>query len=177
MKQNITPTGREVSLTEDEFIVSKSDTSGKITYSNRTLMRITGFSEPEMLGKQHNMLRHPDMPRAVFKLMWDTLAKRQEFFGFVKNLCKDGSHYWVIANITPDFDADGSLRGYYSVRRKPHPDAVPTVEPIYRKMIEIERQHSAKEAIEHSTRYLEEQLESLGKNYLTFVMDLNRGVR
>ncbi|MGB0733250.1 MAG: PAS domain-containing protein, partial [Pontibacterium sp.] len=161
---------------EDEFIVSKSDTSGKITYTNRTLMRITGYSEPEMLGKQHNMLRHPDMPRAVFQLLWDTLSQRQEFFGIVKNMCKDGSHYWVIANITPDFDPDGSLRGYYSVRRKPHPFAVETMDAIYRRMLDIERQHGAKEAMTASRAYLDEQLEKTGKAYTKFVLELNQGV-
>ena len=175
MKTKITPTGREIALSEDEFIVSKSDTSGKVTYANRTFMRISGYSEPEVLGKQHNLLRHPDMPRAVFQLLWDTLSQREEFFGIVKNVSKDGSHYWVIANITPDFDTDGSLRGYFSVRRKPHPLAVEVMEGMYKKMVDIERQHSAKEAMDASRAYLDEQLEAAGKSYTKFVLELNQG--
>lgn len=104
MKTKITPTRSEVRLADDEFIVSKTDPKGRITYANRTFMKISGFAEPELLGIQHNVVRHPDMPRAVFKLLWETLERGEEFFGYVKNLCRDGSFYWVLANITPDYD-------------------------------------------------------------------------
>lgn len=97
MKNTITPRNNEHALREDEFIVSKTDTRGVITYCNRTFMRISGFSEAELFGQPHNIIRHPDMPRGAFRLLWKQLQAGNEFFGYVKNLCKDGSYYWVLA--------------------------------------------------------------------------------
>ena len=126
----ITPNNHEVVLTDNEFIVSKTDAKGRITYVNRVFMRIAGYSEQELLQQPHSIIRHPDMPRGVFYYLWKTLQEGHEFFGFVKNLCADGSYYWVFANITPDYDRDDRLMGYYSVRRKPSPQAIETVTPI-----------------------------------------------
>ncbi|WP_136679473.1 PAS domain-containing protein [Neptunomonas sp. XY-337] len=173
MKPKITPIDHEVSLEDDEFIVSKTDTRGLITYVNRTFMRISGFSEPELLGIQHNIIRHPDMPRGAFKLLWDTLKEGDEFFAYVKNLCKDGSYYWVFANITPDYDSRGNLRGYYSVRRKPSREAVDTIIPVYEEMLRIEKNSTTKEAMTHSIAYLTEQLSHAGVTYQDWMLQLN----
>ena len=129
MKKNIVPNNHEKKLGDNDFIVSKTDTTGKITYANRIFMEIAGYPESELLGVQHNIIRHPDMPRGVFRFMWDTLKKGDEFFGFAKNLCADGGFYWVFANITPDYDKNGKLQGYYSVRRKPPQSALDTALP------------------------------------------------
>lgn len=173
MKPKITPIDHEVSLSDDEFIVSKTDTKGIITYVNRTFMGIAGYSEPELLGKQHNIIRHPDMPRGAFKLLWDTLQEGNEFFGYVKNLCKDGSYYWVFANVTPDYDTRGQLRGYYSVRRKPTRTAINTITPVYKKMLEIERNGATKDATSRSMAYLAETLESLNTDYQSLILSLD----
>ncbi len=165
----IQPTHTEVRLEENDLIVSKTDTRGVITYANRTFMRIAGFSEPELLGAPHNLIRHPDMPRAAFKLLWDTLKGGGEFLGYVKNLCRNGSYYWVMANITPDYDTSGQLRGYFSVRRKPSAEAVNTLVPIYRQMVELEQQHRA---IEPSMAFLEQLLAQQNLDYRTFVLNL-----
>lgn len=173
MKPKITPIDHEVSLSDDEFIVSKTDTKGIITYVNRTFMSIAGYSEPELLGKQHNIIRHPDMPRGAFKLLWDTLQQGNEFFGYVKNLCKDGSYYWVFANVTPDYDTRGQLRGYYSVRRKPTRTAINTITPVYKKMLEIEHNGAAKDATQRSMAYLAQTLESLNTDYQSLILSLD----
>ena len=124
MKKNIQPIDRERKLRVEDFIVSKTDPSGRITYCNRVFMEIAGYAESELLGQQHNIIRHPDMPRVVFHLLWQTLSNGREFFGYIKNLCKDGSYYWVFANLTPTFDAGGRIVGYYSVRRRPTAQAI-----------------------------------------------------
>jgi PAS domain S-box-containing protein len=80
---------------EDEIIVSKTDLKGLITYANKTFLDISGFTEEELLGQPHNIIRHPDMPQCVFKLLWKTVAKGDEIFAYVKNMCKNGDHYWV----------------------------------------------------------------------------------
>lgn len=172
MKQTIVPNNNEIRLADDDLIVSKTDVKGRITYANRTFMRIAGFAEPELLGMPHNIIRHPDMPRGVFKLLWDTLQGGNEFFGYVKNLCKDGSFYWVMANVTPDFDPSGQLRGYYSVRRRASEQGIATMAAIYRRMIELERQASGRESMSLSQGYLNELLQSQGCDYTAFVLDV-----
>lgn len=175
MKQKITPTNKEIRLNEGHLIVSKTDTKGRITYANRDFMNISGFAEPELLGVQHNVVRHPDMPRGVYKLMWDTLQSGEEFFGYVKNLCKDGSFYWVLANVTPDRDPQGQLRGFYSVRRRPSPQGLSSIMPVYQHMLELERHASGKDAIARSTAYLNELLQSRQTTYTGFMLDLIKG--
>lgn len=169
MKLDVTPTRRETLMKEDETIISKTDTKGKITYANRTFMRISQLNEDEVLGIQHNVIRHPDMPRAVFKMLWDTLQAGDEYFGYIKNICKDGGYYWVLANVTPDYDEKGQLQGYYSVRRKPNPKAIERLIPVYQKMREIEARHRPKEALIHSQQYLDEFLRQQGKSYNAFI--------
>ena len=173
MKPNITPTQHERRLGEDDFIVSKTDTSGRITYVNRIFMDIAVYPESELLGVQHNIIRHPDMPRGVFRFLWDTLKAGEEFSGFVKNMSADGGYYWVFANITPDYDNKDKLIGYYSVRRKPPQSAINTITPIYQEMLAIERQSSAKEAPSKSIAYLVDVVKQSGaKDYNSLVMNL-----
>lgn len=174
MKNQIIPKNDEVRLNNDEFIVSKTDTKGRITYINRVFMQIAGYNEAELLGKQHNIIRHPDMPRGVFKFMWQTLQQEKEFFGYVKNLCRDGSYYWVFANVTPDYDAQGQLTGYYSVRRKPSLQAINTLTPIYAEMLALEKRTPTSQAAEKSIELLNSKLQSLGKGYFEVVMGLDQ---
>jgi len=181
MKPKITPNNNEKQLAPDDFIVSKTDTTGLITYANRIFMQISGYSERELLGVQHNLIRHPDMPRGVFRLMWDALKAGDEFFGFVKNLCADGSYYWVFANITPDLDKNGQLQGYYSVRRNPPRSALEIIQPLYREMLAIEKSSDRKDAPYKSMEYLKQRVMETGSHdYHHLVLNLykpNGGTR
>jgi PAS domain S-box-containing protein len=171
MKGNIIPTGKEILLDESDFIVSKTDTHGRIRYVNREFMRISGFSEAELLGKQHNIIRHPDMPRAIFNKLWETIAAGEECFAYVKNLCKNGDHYWVLANITPDFDRGNKIMGYFSVRRKPSQQAVDYFSQLYTKLVRTEQQAGSKGAIAASTEVLNQVIREKGfERYETFVL-------
>ena len=174
MRKKIIPNDHEKKLGDNDFIVSKTDITGKITYANRIFMEIAGYPESELLGIQHNIIRHPDMPRGVFRFMWNTLKNREEFFGFAKNLCADGSFYWVFANITPDYDREGKLQGYYSVRRKPPQSALDVLTPVYQEMLAIEKRSSSqKEAPDKSMEYLFEVVAQSGsKNYDALVLNL-----
>lgn len=102
------------------FLVSKTDTKGKITYCNDAFVEISGFCMSELMGKPHSIVRHSDMPRAVFAYLWENIAKGREVNVYVKNLAKNGDFYWVFANVTPSFDTSGQIIGYYSVRREPN---------------------------------------------------------
>lgn len=170
MKRDITPTSVEKVMREDDFIVSMTDTTGRITYGNRIFIEFSGYSESELLGTQHNIIRHPDMPRAVFKLLWDKIQNKQECFAYVKNMAKDGSFYWVFTNVTPTFDPSGNITGYFSVRRKPKASGVKTMAEVYRIMLEAERKAGPARAIEASTKILVDILNEKGLSYDELVL-------
>jgi len=119
MNTPVTLTNVEQFFEENEIIVSKTDLKGRLTYCNDVFLRIAGYEEKECLGKPHNMIRHPDMPRAVFDLLWETLHDGREIFAYVVNRCKNGDHYWVLAHVTPSIDGSGNINGYHSNRRVP----------------------------------------------------------
>lgn len=146
--------GNEVVLRDDDFLVSKTDTKGKITYANRCFMAVAGYPESDLLGKPHNLIRHQDMPRGVFRLMWKMLQNGEEFFGFVKNRCADGGFYWVFANVTADKDEKGVLQGYFSVRRKASPQIIQQVEGLYAQMRQIEAQQPGNAGVDASMAFL-----------------------
>jgi PAS domain S-box-containing protein len=175
MKNRIEPTSVERVMREDDFIVSKTDLKGRITYGNRIFIEFSGYTERELLGSQHNIIRHPDMPRGVFKFLWDTIQAKEECMAFVKNMSKDGGYYWVFAVVTPDFDAAGQHIGYYSVRRKPHAAAVRLMEGVYREMKAIESRAGAREATSASLDYLTGLLRDKGVTYGDFMIDLQMG--
>ena len=126
-------------MKDNDFIVSKTDLKGRITYVNKIFMNMAEYTENELLGQPHSIIRHPDMPKAVFKYLWDTIAQKQEVFAYVINQTKNGNAYWVYANVTASLDDRGNLIGYYSVRRKPNPKALEIIKPLYKKMIEVEK--------------------------------------
>ena len=126
-------------MNEDDFIVSKTDTKGKLTYVNKIFMEMAEYTEEELLGKPHSIIRHPDMPKAVFKLLWDRIQNKEEIFAYVVNKTKNGNEYWVYANVTASLDERGNIIGYYSVRRKPNPEALAIIKPLYAQMLQAER--------------------------------------
>lgn len=171
-RQHIQANQQERVMRDDDFIVSKADLKGRITYSNKVFAEYSGFTESEFMGKQHNIVRHPDMPRCVFKLLWQHIESGQEIFAYVKNLCKDGSFYWVLANVTPSLDDQGRVVGYYSVRRKPNAKALSVVVPLYKQLLQIEQNAGSREAIPASLTYLQNLLKEKGVSYERFILDL-----
>jgi len=165
-------TARERVMREEDFLVSKTDTKGRITYGNRIFIEYSGYSEAELLGKQHNIVRHPDMPRGVFKYLWDTVQSGQECFAYVKNRSKDGGFYWVFANVTPSYSPDGRLDGYFSVRRKPSPAAIATVSGLYRQMLAAEQAAGSKNACAASLELLQATLAQHGASYASFILSI-----
>jgi hypothetical protein len=111
------------------------------------------------------------MPKLAFKVVWDKIQSKQEFFGFVKNLCADGGFYWVFAYITPDLDSNGNIISYTSVRRKPPQSAINTIEPLYKQMVEAEKRGG----MEASKKILDDLLKKLQVEYDELVMQLQIG--
>lgn len=120
------------------IIVSETDTSGKITYANRKLAEISGYDKKELIGKPHSLLRHPDMPKAVFKELWITIKAGKEWSGLVKNLRKDGKYYWVHQYIKPMFDKEGNIVGFIAARKIPPKVDVEKAEEQYKQIREKE---------------------------------------
>jgi PAS domain S-box-containing protein len=172
MKQPIVPTNREIVMDDGDFIVSKTDLKGRITYANRVFMTVAKYSEAELLGVQHNIIRHPDMPRGVFRLLWNTIESGEECFAYVKNLAKSGEFYWVYANVTVDHDGDGRPIGYFSVRRKPSRQGIESVIPVYQEMLRIEQQAGVRNAPDTSMSWLIDLLRSKGTTYEEFIHTL-----
>jgi len=151
---DIRPTGVETIIADNEIIVSKTDTRGIIQYANDVFMRVAKYDESDVLGQPHNMIRHPDMPRTIFKLLWDTIGSGQEIFAYVKNMTADGGHYWVLAHVTPS-TVDGRIVGYHSNRRSPNRTALAKVQPLYEAILNEERRHSRpQDAITAGTQVL-----------------------
>ena len=163
---------RERVMREDDFLVSKTDLKGRITYGNRIFIEYSGYSEAELLGKQHNIVRHPDMPRGVFKFLWDTLEAKQECFAYVKNRSKDGGFYWVFANVTPSYDKNGRVESYFSVRRKPRASGIAAVTGLYRQMLAEEQRAGPKDACAASLALLNAALSQHGVSYESFILSI-----
>ncbi|GAB1393664.1 PAS domain-containing protein [Rhodocyclaceae bacterium] len=170
--KSIVPTQQERVMRENDFIVSKTDPKGIITYCNPIFIEFSGYREEELLGAQHNIVRHPDMPRAAFKLVWDTIQSGKEVFAYVKNMSKDGGFYWVFTHVTPDFGPGGNIVGYTSVRRCPKRTAIDAIAPVYRQMVEAEQRAGARDAIAASTQILVNLLQQTGKSYEELVFSL-----
>ncbi len=172
-RPTVPPTGRERTWPESQIIVSKTDTKGIITYANKVFCDVALYREAELVGQPHNIIRHPDMPRCVFKLLWDTVERGEEIFAYVVNLAKNGDHYWVLAHVTPTFDDEMRIIGYHSSRRVPRADAVETISGLYRRLLDIERGHSSpKEGMAASEAALFAILKDKGVAYDEFVLTL-----
>ena len=161
-------------MSENDFIVSKTDTKGYITYCNRIFVEMAGWSRFELIGANHNIIRHPDMPKIAFKILWDLVQNKKEFFGFVKNLRKDGGYYWVFAYITPDLDLNGNIIGYTSFRKKPSQRGIEFLIPIYKELVEAEKRGGINASYELLKKTLNATDENIITKYQKLVFDLQK---
>ncbi len=134
MKINHPVTGRENVFSDKLNILSTTNLKGIITSVNDDFCQVSGFSEEELVGKSHNVVRHPDMPPAAFADLWKTIKSGRSWMGIVKNRCKNGDHYWVDAYVTPIIDADGEIREFQSVRHKAKPEEIERAEQLYSRL-------------------------------------------
>lgn len=155
-------------MSDEDFIVSKTDLKGRITYCNQIFMDMAEYREDELLGKPHSIIRHPDMPKAVFRFLWETIPTKQEVFAYVINKTKNNNDYWVYANITASVDVNGKIIDYYSVRRKPNPKAIDVIAPIYKKMVEVEKSSG----VDTSFKVLTDILKEKGVGYNELIISL-----
>jgi PAS domain S-box-containing protein len=146
-----TPIDEEIILDPKRYIVSETDEKGKITFANDYFMEVSGYSKEELIGKPHNIVRHPDMPRVVFKLLWETISAGKNINAVVKNLAKDGRYYWIFTEFEIRKDTDtGNIIGYHASRKTISKHVIEVIADLYAKLLEIEKN----ESVEASEKYL-----------------------
>ena len=158
--------GKELTLNDEELIVSKTDINGKIIYGNKLFINISGYKEIELLHQHHKILRHRDMPAIIFKYLWQTIKEKKEVFAYVLNKTKENNYYWVFAHVTPSFDSNNNIIGYHSVRRKPNSNALAAIKPLYKNLLEIEK----RQGINASEIKLNETLKNMKVSYDEFIL-------
>ncbi len=163
------PIDNEIKLSDKRYIVSKTDTKGIIEYGNDYFVEISGYTEEELIGKPHSIVRHPDMPRIAFKLMWDRIKEGKNFIAVVKNLAKDGSYYWVVTDFEPKVDSiTNEIISHTAFRKAAPQKAIDTMTPIYAKLLELEKEGG----MEASEKYLRDFLAQNNTTYDDFINKL-----
>lgn len=169
-----TPINEAVKLDKHKYIMSRTDTRGIIEFGNDYFFEISGYSAQELIGKPHSIIRHPDMPGVIFKLMWDRLKQGKNIFAVVKNLSKDGRYYWVTTKFEiKKHPVDNSIVGYMAFRQAASPSTIATIEPLYKDLLEIERSGG----IDASEKYLIGYLDSKRTTYDDYINEVigNKG--
>ena len=159
----------EVKWDKTQTIVSKTDTHGTIIYANSAFTEACEYSAIELIGEPHNIIRHPDMPKAAFKALWNALKKGENYHAIVKNLTRTGRYYWVITDFTIDKDENGKTTGYTGRRKSIPKSIIEKIEPLYKTLLDIENLKGEKASELYFEGYLNEEI---GKSYDEFVLDL-----
>jgi len=159
----------EIKLSDTQYILSRTDSLGVIEYANEYFEEICGYSEAELIGRPHSIVRHPDMPKVLFKMMWERINKGEDIRAIVKNLAKDGSYYWIVTEFESKIDpVTNRIVSHTAFGRCVPQKAINTIAPIYKKILEIEKEHN----IQASEDYLLEFLEKNNTTYNEYVEKL-----
>ncbi|WP_457747513.1 PAS domain-containing protein [Sulfurimonas sp.] len=154
------PKNEEIELDPKRYIVSETDEKGKITFANDYFQEISGYNLDELIGEPHSIVRHPDMPKVVFKLLWETIKQGKNINAVVKNLAKDGRYYWIFTEFEIRKDTDtGKIIGYHASRKKISRHVIEIIAQLYAELLKIEKS----EGVEASEKYLIEFLKSKGE--------------
>jgi PAS domain S-box-containing protein len=168
-----TPIDEEIVLDPKRYIVSETDEKGRITFCNDYFMEVSGYTNEELIGKSHNIVRHPDMPKVVFKLLWETISQGKNINAVVKNLAKDGRYYWIFTEFESRKDRDtGEIIGYHADRKSISVHVLEIIANLYAQLLEIEKS----QGIEASEKYLIEFLKEKGDdvNFANIMEEIHR---
>lgn len=167
--EKVTPIDKEVSWDKTQVIMSKTNPSGIIEYANEVFVDVCGYEDYELMGQPHNIIRHPDMPKVIFKVLWENLKEGKNFHAIVKNLAKSGRYYWVITDFEIAKDEKGVIVNYFGRRRAVPQEVISFhIEPLYKKLLQIE----AASGIEFSEKYLIGFLEEKKTTYVEYIKAL-----
>lgn len=157
--QKPVPRDEEIALDPKRYIVSETDEKGRITFCNDYFVEVSGYSREELIGKPHSIIRHPDMPKVVFKLLWETISQGKNINAVVKNLAKDGRYYWIFTEFESRKDTDtGEIIGYHAARKTISKHVLEVIATLYAKLLEREKA----DGVEASETYLSEFLKEKG---------------
>ena len=151
-----TPINEEIELKNNVYIESDTDPKGIITHANDYFAEISGYTPEELVGQPHNIVRHPDMPKVLFRILWDRLKAGENFIAAVKNLAKDGRYYWVFTDFETVRDPEGNISGYKAIRKKISHHVTDILDPIYKKMVELEKEGDMEASEKYLTNLLAE---------------------
>ena len=161
-----TPSDREVDWNKNKVLLSKTDTKGTILYANEDFIDVSGYDEFELIGQPHNIIRHPDMPKVIFKFLWDSIKASKNIHAIIKNMAKTGRYYWVVTDFKIIADADGEIAGYFGTRKTvPEDIIVKFIEPLYKKLLHIEEVSGLSASEEYLIGFLEER----NKTYMEYI--------
>ncbi|MHC0441765.1 PAS domain-containing protein [Flavobacterium sp. 3-210] len=161
-----TPSEREVDWNKNKILLSKTDTKGTILYANEDFIDVSGYDEFELIGQAHNIIRHPDMPKVIFKFLWDSIKSNKNIHAIIKNMAKTGRYYWVITDFKIIADSDGQIVGYFGTRKSvPEDIIVKFIEPLYKKLLQIEEASGMLASEEYLIGFLEERK----KTYMEYI--------
>ncbi len=156
-KLKVAPKNIEKEFGIDEIFFSTTDLKGIIQYGNEVFTRLSGYEFEELVGSPHNIIRHPDMPKIVFKQLWSYIQSGKPIVAYVKNMSKDGSYYWVVAAVFPIFDRNGNIQKYLSIRIKPTSEIFKIIPDLYKKLLEIEKESGVDASYEYLLEFLKEK--------------------
>ncbi len=161
-----TPSDREVDWNKSKVLLSKTDTKGTILYANEDFIDVSGYDEFELIGQPHNIIRHPEMPKVIFKFLWDSIKSGKNIHAIIKNMSKTGRYYWVITDFKIISDGDGVIAGYFGTRKSvPEDIVVKFIEPLYKKLLHIEEVSGLSASEEYLIGFLEER----NKTYMEYI--------
>ncbi len=156
-KTKVAPKNVEREFGIDEIFFSTTDLKGIIQYGNEVFTRLSGYEFEEIVGSPHNIVRHPDMPKIIFKLLWDYIQSGKPIVAYVKNMAKDGTYYWVVAAVFPIFDRRGNKQKYLSIRIKPTSEIFNLIPDLYKKLLEVEKESGVEASFEYLQKFLKEK--------------------
>jgi PAS domain S-box-containing protein len=167
-KDRPNPINDEIIIPDEAVLISMTDPKGIITEANNIFVEIVGYSEEELIGASHNVIRHPDMPKVMFKVVWNHIKQGENVMALVKNLAKDGRYYWVLTDFVTKFDADRNIVNYTAYRRPVCNDVQNAITPLYKALLAIEELAD----MEASEKFLNDYLEGLGMSYDDLVEEI-----
>ncbi len=166
----ISHTGKEKKLDPTKYMLSVTDTKGNIVRVNDYFVEICSYTKDELIGSPHNIVRHPDMPRAIFYLMWKYIKNGQNITAVVKNKTKDGGYYWFIADIEVRRDEQGNIDRYIAFRQAAPKKIVKIIDPLYKELLKIERRDGMQAAVRYFLDYISKE----GGDYSKYIEKLKK---
>ncbi len=155
------PKDKEVKIPEEEILISETDPEGIITDVNDIFTKVAGYSEEELIGASHNIIRHPDMPKVMFKIVWERIKDRENVMALVKNLAKDGRYYWILTDFITKVNANREIISYTAYRRPVCKEVQEAITPLYKTLLAIE----ALDGMDASEKFLNDYFSRKGMTY------------